>query len=60
MKILRWIALVLNTLLLLTILLFVGQTGVASYDYIGYSILTLLLTTLVLNLVLSIASLNLW
>ena len=51
MKVIHNLAVALNALWLFVIIFFVGMQGTASYDIIGYSILTLVVITPVINLV---------
>ena len=46
----KWITLALNGILLAVILFFVMTTGTKDYDYVGYTVLALILFTLSLNI----------
>ncbi|MFC1508937.1 hypothetical protein ACFL60_04515 [Candidatus Omnitrophota bacterium] len=51
MRILSNVALALNILWLLVLMFFVGTQGTESYDIIGYSVLTLVVVTPIVNLI---------
>ena len=51
MRILSNVALALNILWLLLLMFFVGTQGTESYDIIGYSALTLVVVTPIVNLI---------